>query len=213
MADLYRFPGVQRDLSSPPGIELQLQQAFERGLAEGKRLGAEAAELQLKQQAEQVARAEAEAKQHNALAELRQQFEQQLLQLEQQLQHHQQQQEQQLAQAIFELVRTLATLTLDAELATQPAHLQQAISLLLPLLQVNEHISTIRLSPQDLAWWQQLQQTALGAVTLQADAKLAAGSAVFVGASQLHLADFRQRLDSLLPQVQQQLLGNSHDGT
>ena len=62
-------------------------------------------------------------------------------------------------------------------------------------------------------WWQQLQQTALGTVTLQADSKLATGSAVFVGASQLHLADFRQRLDSLLPQVQQQLLGNSHDGT
>ena len=31
MADLYRFPGVQRDVSSP-AIELQLQQAFERGV-------------------------------------------------------------------------------------------------------------------------------------------------------------------------------------
>lgn len=212
MADLYRFPGVQRDLS-PPGIELQLQQAFERGLTEGKRLGAEDAELRLKQQAEQAARAAADAQLQSTVAELRQQFEQQLQQLEQQLQQHHQQQEQQLAQAIFELVSKLSELTLEAELSLQPAHLQQAINTLVPLLQVNEHISAIRLSPQDLAWWQQLQQTALGAVTLQADAKLAAGSAVFVGATQLHLADFRQRLQNLLPQVQQQLLGSHNDAT
>ncbi|MCD1599970.1 FliH/SctL family protein [Rheinheimera aquimaris] len=211
MADLYRFPGVQRDVSSP-AIELQLQQAFERGLTEGKRLGAEDAEQRLKQQAEQAARAAADAQLQSTVAELRQQFEQQLQQLEQQLQQHHQQQEQQLAQAIFELVSKLSELTLEAELSLQPAHLQQAINTLVPLLQVNEHISAIRLSPQDLAWWQQLQQTALGAVTLQADTKLAAGSAVFVGASQLHMADFRQRLNSLLPQVQQQLLGNNHDG-
>ncbi|GAA0561516.1 hypothetical protein GCM10009098_32010 [Rheinheimera aquimaris] len=212
MADLYRFPGVQRDVSSP-AIELQLQQAFERGLTEGKRLGAEDAERQLKQQAEQAARAEADNQLQNAVMELRQQFAQQLQQLEQQLQQHHQQQEQQLAQAVFELVSKLSELTLEAELSLQPAHLQQAINTLLPVLQVNEHISAIRLSPQDLVWWQQLQQTALGTVTLQADAKLAAGSAVFVGATQLHLADFRQRLQNLLPQVQQQLLGSHNDAT
>ena len=212
MADLYRFPGVQRDVSSP-AIELQLQQAFERGLTEGKRLGAEDAERQLKQQAEQAARAEADSQLQNAVTELRQQFAQQLQQLEQQLQQHHQQQEQQLAQAVYELVSKLSELTLETELSLQPAHLQQAINTLLPVLQVNEHISAIRLSPQDLAWWQQLQQTALGTVTLQADSKLATGSAVFVGASQLHLADFRQRLQNLLPQVQQQLLGSHNDGT
>ena len=133
--------------------------------------------------------------------------------IQQQLQQHHQQQEQQLAQAVYELVSKLSELTLEAELSLQPAHLQQAINTLLPVLQVNEHISAIRLSPQDLAWWQQLQQTALGTVTLQADSKLATGSAVFVGASQLHLADFRQRLQNLLPQVQQQLLGSHNDGT
>ena len=103
MADLYRFPGVQRDVSSP-AIELQLQQAFERGLTEGKRLGGEDAERQLKQQAEQAARAEADSQLQNAVTELRQQFAQQLQQLEQQLQQHHQQQEQQLANRIALLV-------------------------------------------------------------------------------------------------------------
>lgn len=208
MADLYRFPTVQRDLSAP-GLEQQLQLAFERGLSEGKRLGSEEAQQLAQQQAQQQAQTDAETQLQQAIAQLRQQFEQQLQQLQQQLNNHQQQQEQQLAQALFELISKLATVTLDAELSLQPSHLQQAISSLLPLLQVNEQISAIRLAPSDLALWQQLQIPALGKVLLQADSSLAAGSAAFAGVSQLHLLDFRQRLDSLLPQVQQQLLGSA----
>ena len=204
MADVYRFPGVQRDMSQQ-SIEQQLQLAYERGLTEGKRLGAEEGKQQAQQLAQQQAQAEAGEQLKQAVRALRQQFEQQLTQLEQQLAGQQQQHEQQLALGIFELVSKLAESTLEAELSLQPAHLQQAVHSLLPLLQVNEHISAVRLAPQDLAIWQQLDVTALGPVLLQADHSLAAGSAAFVGTAQLHLVDFRQRLAAMLPQVQQQL--------
>jgi flagellar assembly protein FliH len=208
MADLYRFPGVQRELSrqSP---EQQLQQAYERGVQEGRLQGAEQGRLQAQQQAEQQALQQADARQQQAIQQLRQQFEQQLQQLQQQLQQQQQQQEKQLAQAIFELVSQLATLTLEAELSLQPVHLQQAIASVLALLQVNEQIDTIRLAPTDFALWQQLDIAALGNIKLQPDARLVQGSAEFVGLSQLHLLDFRQRLVQMLPQLKQQLESNN----
>ncbi|MGP9802854.1 FliH/SctL family protein [Rheinheimera sp. NSM] len=204
MADPYRFPGVQRDLSQQ-SIEQQLQLAYERGLTDGKRLGAAEGKQQAQQTAQQQAQAEAGEQLKQAVRALRQQFEQQLTQLQQQLAGQQQQQEQQLALGVFELVSQLAQSTLEAELSLQPAHLQQAVNSLLPLLQVNEHISAVRLAPQDWAVWQQLDVTALGEVQLQADHSLAPGSAAFVGTAQLHLVDFRQRLAAMLPQVQQQL--------
>jgi len=204
MADLYRFPVVQLDLSQQ-SIEQQLQLAYERGLTEGKRLGAEEGKQQAQQTAQQQAQAGAEEQLKQAVRALRQQFEQQLTQLQQQLAGQQQQQQQQLALGVFELVSQLAQSTLEAELSLQPAHLQQAVNNLLPLLQVNEHISAVRLAPQDWTVWQQLDVTALGEVQLQADHSLAPGSAAFVGTAQLHLVDFRQRLAAMLPQVQQQL--------
>ncbi|WP_240222596.1 FliH/SctL family protein [Rheinheimera hassiensis] len=208
MADLYRFPGVQRDLSrqSP---EQQLQQAYERGVQEGRLQGAEQGRLQAQQQAEQQALQQADARQQQAIQQLRQQFEQQLQKLQQQLQQQQQHQEKQLAQAIFELVSQLTTLTLEAELSLQPAHLQQAIASVLALLQVNEQIDTIRLAPTDFTLWQQLDIVTLGNIKLQPDARLVAGSAEFVGLSQLHLLDFRQRLAQMLPQLKQQLESNN----
>ena len=120
MADLYRFPGVQRDVSSP-AIELQLQQAFERGLTEGKRLGAEDAERQLKQQAEQAARAEADSQLQNAVTELRQQFAQQLQQLEQ----HYQKQDLLVSTHVHALIEIKNTqLYINGKPATNPAKMQ-----------------------------------------------------------------------------------------
>ena len=84
MADLYRFPGVQRD-TSQQSIEQQLQLAYERGLTDGKRLGAEEGKQQAQQLAQQQAQAGAEEQLKQAVRALRQQFEQQLTQLQQQL--------------------------------------------------------------------------------------------------------------------------------
>lgn len=208
MADLYRFPGVQRDLSQQSPEQL-LQQAYERGVQDGKLQGIEQGRLQAQQQAQELALQQVDARQQQATEQLRQQFEQHLQQLQQQFQQQQQQHETQLAQAIFELVSQLATLTLEAELTLQPAHLQQAITSVLALLQVNEQIDTIRMAPADFALWQQLDITSLGEIKLQVDANLATGSAEFVGLSQLHLIDFRQRLAQMLPQLKLQLESNS----
>lgn len=211
MADLYRFPGVQRD-TSLQSIEQQVQLAYERGLAEGKLLGIDAGKEQALHQAEQQAQRTVDEQSRQAVRALRQQFEQQLQQLQQQLAEHQQLQEQQLAQALYELVSTLAESTLEAELSVQPRHLLQAVQSLLPLLQLKEQIHTVKLAPEDMLVWQQLDVSTLGSVQLQADPSVTAGSAVFVGAAQLHLLDFRQRLTAMLPQLQQQLLGGTDAG-
>ncbi len=204
MADPYRFPGVQRDLSQP-GVQQQLQQAYERGLQEGLQQGSELGRQQAEQQAEQQARQQAEQQQQQALQQLRGQFAGQLQQLQQQLHSQQQTQQQQLAQAIFELVSALARSTLEAELSLSASHLKRAIHTTLSLLQLNGQISAIHLAPADLALWHQMEIDMLGDIALKADNSLQPGSAEFIGAAQLHLLDFRQRLNAMLPQLQQQL--------
>lgn len=209
MAETYRFPGVSRDLSQNDSQQ-QLQLAYERGRQEGLQQGIEQGSKQAEQQALQQAEQQVQQQQQQALAQLKQHFSQQLQQLQQQLQGQQQLQQQQLTQALFELVSSLAKTTLEAELQLSTVHLKRAIQTTLPLLQLDDKIRAIHLSPADFALWQQMEIELLGDITLQPDNRLQSGSAEFIGAAQLHLLDFRQRLDAMLPQLAQ-LLQSSAD--
>lgn len=208
MSQSYRFPGVSRELSQPD-LQQQLRQAYERGAEEGMQQGIALGRQQAEQQALEQAQQQLRQQQQQELMQLKQQFSNQLQQLTQQLTTTQQLQQQQLAQQLFELIATLARSTLDAELTLSSTHLKRAIEHSLTLLQLEEKITAIHLAPADLALWQQLEIDLLGDVKLLADQRLQSGCAEFIGASQLHLLDFRQRLDAMLPQLAQLLQSNA----
>lgn len=208
MSQSYRFPGVSRELSQPD-LQQQLRQAYERGVEEGKQQGLIQGRQQAEQQALEQAQQQLQQQQQQHLMQLKQQFSAQLQQLSQQLSTTQQVQQQHLTQQLSELIATLARSTLDAELTLCSSHLKRAIEHCLTLLQLEEQITAIHLAPADLALWQHLEIDLLGEVKLQADPQLQPGCAEFVGISQLHLLDFRQRLDAMLPQLEQLLLSNT----
>lgn len=205
----FRFPVLQRGAHLQTH-EQQLHAAFERGLAEGMAQGKEQGLAQGIAEARVQAATEAKASLNAELERIRHDYQQQFDQLSEQLASYGLQQQDLLQQAVLELVCKISQTVLEAELSINPQQLSVAVGQALQTLQSSEQIQSIQVSVADMKALQKLDIYQIGDIPLLADDSLPAGTAQFIGASQLHLLDFKQRLHDVLHTVRQQFQQPEH---
>lgn len=205
MTTAYRFPLLARtDVQKSP-LELA-EEAYQQGFAAGQAAASEQALQQGIQQGRQQAAAEAAARETALRQSLTQDFQLQFDRLAAQFQQRQRYSEQQLQQQLYELICGLSELVLEFELSLNPQQLVHAIHSTLAVINQQDQVSSIQLSAADAERLQQLNITHFADISWQRDERLASGTVQFCAHSQLHLLDFRQRLQEALQQVQQSLL-------
>lgn len=205
----FRFPALQRGAHLQTH-EQQLHAAFERGVAEGIAQGKEQGLAQGIAEARAQAASEAKASLNAELERIRYDYQQQFDQLSEQLASCGLQQQDLLQQAVLELVCKLSQTVLESELSINPQQLSMAVERALQTLQSSEQIQSIQVSVADMKALQKLDIYQIGDIPLLADDSLPTGTAQFIGASQLHLLDFKQRLQDVLHTVRQQFQQPEH---